>query len=101
MTPAQVEAFFCRFVQVLPAAEYVPSIDGGKGFSETADLVSIAPAINNPYGDAHAPFAVEKSAKACDTNLLGYIVKPESGADGVKLNNRRPLAEKEVIEMLT
>lgn len=75
------------------AAEYVPSIDGGKGFPGTADLVSIAPAIKNPYGDAHGPFVVQKSPKACDTNLLGFIVKPESGADGVNLNNHYlPLA---------
>jgi hypothetical protein len=75
------------------AAEYVPSIDGGKGFPETADLVSIAPDLKNPYGDAHGPFAVQKSPKACDPDLLGYIVKPESGADGVYLNEHYlPLA---------
>ena len=75
------------------AAEYVPSIDAGKGFPETADLVSIAPAVKNPYGDAHGPFVVQKSGKACDENLLGYIVKPESGADGVYLNEHYlPLA---------
>ncbi len=75
------------------AAEYVPTIDGGKGFPETADLVSIAPSVKNPYGDTHGPFAVQKSATACDNNLLGYIVKPESGADGAKLNaNYLPLA---------
>jgi hypothetical protein len=75
------------------AAEYVPSIDAGKGFPQTADLVSIAPDVKNPYGDAHGPFVVQKSAKACDENLLGYIVKPESGADGVYLNEHYlPLA---------
>ncbi len=75
------------------AAEYVPSIDAGKGFPETADLVSIAPKVKNPYGDAHGPFVVQKSPKACDENLLGYIVKPESGADGVYKNEHYlPLA---------
>ncbi len=75
------------------AAEYVPSIDAGKGFPETADLVSIAPEVKNPYGDAHGPFVVQKSPKACDENLLGYIVKPESGADGVYKNEHYlPLA---------
>ena len=30
---------------------------------------------------------------ACDSNLLGFIIKPESGADGVKLNDHYlPLA---------
>lgn len=75
------------------AAEYVPSIDGGHGYPETADLVSIAPEVQNPYGDTHGPFTAQKSATACDSNLLGYIVKPESGADGVKLNDHYlPLA---------
>lgn len=75
------------------AAEYVPTIDGGHGYPETADLVSIAPDVKNPYGDAHGPFTVQKSTTACDSNLLGYIVKPESGADGVKLNDHYlPLA---------
>lgn len=75
------------------AAEYVPTIDGGKGYPQTAELVSIAPSVQNPYGDAHGPFAVQKSATACDPNLLGYIVKPESGANGIKLNDRYlPLA---------
>ena len=75
------------------AAEYVPTIDGGAGFPETADLVSIAPPVSNPYGDMRAPFAVEKSATPCDPNLLGFIVNPESGADGEKLNDHYlPLA---------
>lgn len=75
------------------AAEYVPSIDVGKGFPETADLVSIAPAVKNPYGDEHGPFVVQKSATPCDSNLLGFIVNPESGADGKKLNEHYlPLA---------
>ncbi len=69
------------------AAEYVPSIDKGVGFPETADLVSIAPDVKNPYGDTHGPFTVEKSVKACDANLLGFIVNPESGANGPKLND--------------
>ena len=75
------------------AAEYVPTIDSGPGFPETADLVSLAPAVANPYGDAHAPFVVQKSAAPCDSNLLGFIVNPESGADGKKLNEHYlPLA---------
>ena len=75
------------------AAEYVPSIDAGKGFPQTADLVSIAPDVKNPYDDAHGPFVVQKTVKACDENLLGYIVKPESGADGVYKNEHYlPLA---------
>lgn len=75
------------------AAEYVPTIDGGSGFPETADLVSLAPNIPNPYGDMHAPSVVQKSTTACDPNLLGFILKPESGADGTKLNGHYlPLA---------
>lgn len=75
------------------AAEYVPTINGGKGYPEAADLVSIIPGAENPYGDKHGPFIVQKSSQACDPNLLGYIVKPESGADGVNLNNHyMPLA---------
>jgi hypothetical protein len=75
------------------AAEYVPSVDSGSGFPETADLVSIAPAVANPYGDMHAPFAVEKAATPCDPNLLGFIVNPKSGADGEKKNDHYlPLA---------
>ncbi len=81
------------FVGCSSAAEYVPTIDSGKGYPETADLVSIVPVVKNPYGDTHGPFTVQKSAKACDTNLLGFIVKPESGADGAKLNDHYlPLA---------
>ena len=75
------------------AAEYVPSVNSGSGFPETADLVSIAPAVANPYGDTHSPFAVEKAATPCDPNLLGFIVNPESGADGEKKNDHYlPLA---------
>ncbi len=75
------------------ATEYVPTVDNGSGFPETADLVSIAPTRVNPYGDTHAPFIVQKSATACDDQLLGYIVKPESGADGQKKNEHYlPLA---------
>jgi hypothetical protein len=75
------------------AAEYVPSVNSGSGFPETADLVSIAPTTANPYGDTHAPFAVEKSSTACDPNLLGFIVNPASGADGEKKNDHYlPLA---------
>jgi len=71
----------------------VPTVENGAGFPETADLVSIAPTRANPYGDQHAPFVVQKSATACDDQLLGYIVKPESGADGQKKNEHYlPLA---------
>lgn len=81
------------FAACSSAAEYVPTIDGGKGYPQTAELVSIAPAVKNPYGDAHGPFTVQKTTTACDSNLLGYMVKPESGANGVKLNDHyMPLA---------
>jgi hypothetical protein len=77
----------------MSAAEYVPTIDGGSGYPETGDLVSIAPAVANPYGDSHGPFVVQKAAQSCDTHLLGYIVDPERGADGPKLNGHYlPLA---------
>ena len=74
------------FAACSSAAEYVPTIDDGMGYAEAADLVSIAPSVKNPYGDEHSPFVVTKSNKPCDDNLLGFIVNPESGADGKKLN---------------
>ena len=81
------------FTSCSSAAEYVPTVDNGSGFPETADLVSIAPARVNPYGDNHAPFVVQKSATPCDDQLLGYIINPESGADGKKKNEHYlPLA---------
>ncbi len=81
------------FASCSSAAEYVPSIDSGLGFPETADLVSIAPAIKNPYGDTHGPFTVQKAATPCDPNLLGFITNPKSGADGEKKNDHYlPLA---------
>src|SRR5262249_29209937 len=46
------------------AAEYVPTVDVGNGYPNTADLVSIAPAVENPYGDTHGPFVVQKSTTA-------------------------------------
>lgn len=67
------------------AAEYVPSIDSGLGPPETADVVSLVSNVN-PYDDEHAPFVVAKSTRPCDENLLGFIVNPQSGADGKKLN---------------
>lgn len=80
-------------VTCFSAAEYVPSIDRGMGFPEAADLVSIIPSVKNPYGDTHGPFTVEKSVTACDANLFGFIVDPESGANGPKLNDHYlPLA---------
>lgn len=75
------------------AAEYVPSIDSGQGFPQSADIVSIAPNVQNPYGDEHSPFTVQKSTTACDPNLLGFILNPKLGADGTKLNDHYlPLA---------
>ncbi len=75
------------------AAEYAPTIDSGSGFPGTADLVSIVPTLKNPYNDDHSPFVVAKSTQACDDNLLGFIVNPELGADGKKLNDHYlPLA---------
>ena len=44
-----------HFAACMSAAEYVPSIDNSSGFPETADLVSIASAVTNPYGDTHSP----------------------------------------------
>jgi len=73
------------------AAEYVPTVERDLAYPEAGDLVSIAGA--NPYGDDHSPFAVARSAKACDENLLGFLLKPELGADGIQLNDRYlPLA---------
>src|SRR5262249_566063 len=75
------------------AAEYVPTNDAGNGFPETADVVSIAPNVKNPYGDKHGPFTVQKSASPDDSTLLGFIVNPEKGADGEKKNDHYlPLA---------
>jgi hypothetical protein len=88
-----VFATVSRFGLCSSAAEYVPTMDEGAGFVEAADLVSIAPTVRNPYGDEHSPFVVTKSSKPCDDNLLGFIVNPESGADGKKLNEHYlPLA---------
>lgn len=75
------------------AAEYVPTIDDGSGYAQTADLVSIPPSAKNPYDDEHSPFVVTKSVKPCDDNLIGFIANPELGADGKKLNDHYlPLA---------
>jgi hypothetical protein len=41
----------------------------------------------NPFSDDHSPFAVMKSAASCDPNLLGYLLDPELGADGHKVND--------------
>ena len=67
------------------AAEYVPTVKSDSAYPEAADLVSIVGA--NPYADQHAPFAVGRSNKACDENLIGFLLKPELGADGIKLND--------------
>lgn len=75
------------------AAAYVPTIDGGGGYPQTAELVSLAPLTKNPYLDAHAPFAVQKSTTPCDTNLFGIIGNAAEGADGEKKNEHYlPLA---------
>jgi len=93
--PTTVHACYnsSKFAVCSSAAEYVPTIDDGAGFAEAADLVSIAPTVKNPYDDEHSPFVATKAAKPCDDNLLGFIVNPESGADGKKLNEHYlPLA---------
>lgn len=60
---------------------------------EEGDVVSIDPATPNPWGDAHAPFMVKKSARANDPNLLGVVLDPSSGASGNKVNdNYMPLS---------
>jgi len=88
----------CYFVDYvfgtcLSAAEYVPTVDTGSGYPETGDLVHILPQTKNPYGDEHGPFVVAKTNKPCEGDLLGFIVNPESGADGKKLNEHYlPLA---------
>jgi hypothetical protein len=69
------------------AAEFVPTVNVGLGAPLVGDLVSVAPLIANPFADEHAPFVVTKSAISCDSNLLGYITDPDSGADGVQLND--------------
>lgn len=75
------------------AAEYVGTIDNGDGFPEAADLVSLVPAAENPYGDTHATFVAAKSNTKCDSNLLGFVLDPELGADGDKVNDHYlPLA---------
>ena len=65
----------------------MPTVNQGHGYPSAADLVSIAPKLANPYGDQHSPFLVAKSARACDPNLLGFLLNPKSGADGKKLNS--------------
>ncbi len=81
------------FTRCSSAAEYVPSINNGHGFPDTADIVSIVAGANNPYGDTHGPFTVQKSSTACDANLLGFIVNPKLGGNGPKLNDHYlPLA---------
>lgn len=69
------------------AAEYVPTVDTGAGYPEAGDLVSIVPAISDPYDDAHAPFAVAKASSPYDPNLVGFITDPDKGGDGTKLND--------------
>lgn len=67
------------------ASAYVPPVDTGLGFPETADLVSIA-AMKNPYNDPRNPFAVQKTTAPCDAKLLGIISDPAAGADGDRVN---------------
>jgi hypothetical protein len=81
------------FAACSSAAEYVPTVDRGLGFPEAGDLVSIVPTADDPYDDAHAPFAVAKATSAYDPNLVGFISDPALGADGIKLNEHYlPLA---------
>ncbi|MBI1743909.1 hypothetical protein HYR54_12710 [Candidatus Acetothermia bacterium] len=75
------------------AAEYVPTVEDSNGYPETGDLVRVLPSVKNPFGDKHSPFVVTKTSKPCDSDLLGFLLKPELGADGPKLNEHyRPLA---------
>lgn len=72
-------------------AMYVPSIDDGNGFPETAEVVSIAQV--KKFHATQDTFAVQKSSAPCDANLFGFIAKPEAGADGAKKNEHDlPLA---------
>jgi hypothetical protein len=82
------------FAQCSPAAAaYVPMMDHGSGFPETADLVSLFPSEKNPYADERAPFVVGKTTTPCDENLLGFVADPKQGADGEKKNDHYlPLA---------
>jgi hypothetical protein len=93
-THACFAGFDLNFAACSSAAEYVPTpVVNPHGPPDAGDLVSIAPAAANPYGDEHAPFVVAKSATACDANLLGFLIDPASGADGKKLNDQYlPLA---------
>ena len=75
------------FAECGSAAEYVPTVDRGSGYPAVGDLVRIAPGLANPYGDHHSPFVVAKSSRACDPNLLGFLLNPKLGADGKKLNS--------------
>lgn len=68
-------------------AYYVPSIDTGKGYPETGELVSMMLTEKNPYEDSRNPFAVHKSSLPCDPNVMGFISDPALGADGKKVND--------------
>jgi hypothetical protein len=90
---AQICLFNGILAECASAAEYVPSVDTGQGFPKAADLVSIVPGVANPYQDAHGPFVVAKTTKACDPQLLGYIIDPAKGGNGIKKNEHYlPLA---------
>lgn len=74
-------------------AQYVPSIDDGSGFPETAELVSIAPGLANPGKNQVDLFAVRKAPIPCDPYLFGIIGSLEAGADGERVHEHyRPLA---------
>jgi hypothetical protein len=80
-------------VKCSSAAEYVPTMDTGEGYPEPGDLVSIVPVVENPYDDVRAPFVVSKATSANASYLIGFLLDPEMGADGEKVNDRYlPLA---------
>jgi hypothetical protein len=59
----------------------------GQDFPEAGELVSLVPNTDNPYEDDHATFVASKSEVPCDPNLLGFLLDPELGADGNKVND--------------
>lgn len=75
------------------AAEYVPTVPGPAGYPGAADLVQLLPAAGNTYPDQHSPFVVAKTSKPCDENLMGFLLDPQLGAEGTRVNEHYlPLA---------